>query len=433
MIEEFSGTAWENRLLAEIESTRDELLQLASELIQIPSENPSGDCTDVARFIEKWLVERGIQCEVLDAGNGRLNVISHRDGIDVEPTKHLVLSGHHDVVPVGDESRWDFPPFAGDIVDGYLRGRGASDMKAGLAGVIHTFVLMHRLAVPLQGRLSLASVADEEAGGPHGADWVLDEGVLNGATGAIIAEPSEKSHPTIGQKGSNWFRMTIQGEPGHGSLQPMHGTNANLLAAKAILALQGLWEMVPDAPEDVRELIRSSQNHAENREGYQSGVGQAFDHVTINIGTIEGGSATNVVADRCVVEIDTRVPIGLSRAQVLVRIHEILDEQGILAEIEPLGFSSEPNWTLPTDPIVEELVGVLRDITDAKAEGVLQWASSDARTFRSHGIPVLQYGPAELSTIHGFNERAKVVDIINAAKVYALTTARYLGIAEESE
>lgn len=432
MTEALTDIKWEELLLAEIDATSDELLQLASELIQIPSENPSGDCTEVANFVAKWLTDRGIECQIMDAGNGRLNVISHRDGTDTT-ARHLVLAGHHDVVPVGDESRWDFPPFAGDIVDGYLRGRGASDMKAGLAGVIHVFVLMHRLSVPLKGRLSLASVADEEAGGPHGADWVLDSGALDGATGAIIAEPSERSHPTIGQKGSNWFRLTIEGQPGHGSLQPIHGTNANLLAAKAIIALQALWDMVPDAPQEVRELILSSQIHAENREGYQERVGQAFDHVTINIGTIHGGSATNVVADRAVVEIDTRVPIGLTRSQVLERVQEILDDEGIPALIEPLGFCSEPNWTLPDDPIVQELVGVLQDITDPQAAGVLQWASSDARTFRSHGIPVLQYGPAELSTIHGFNERAKVIDIINAAKVYALTTTRYLDLDEASD
>ncbi|WP_285726730.1 M20 family metallopeptidase [Psychromicrobium xiongbiense] len=429
MTESLSAAEWEARLLAEIEATSGELLELACRLIQIPSENPSGDCTEVAGFIAGWLRERGLDCEVLDAGAGRLNIVAHqRPGQAGGSQRHLVLAGHHDVVPVGDVSRWSFPPFAGDIVDGYLRGRGASDMKAGLAGVIHSYVLMHRLGVPLQGTLSLASVSDEETGGPLGADWLLNRDDLAGATSAVIAEPSERSHPTIGQKGSNWFRLIISGQPGHGSLQPMHGVSANLLAAKAILALQGLWEMVPDAPEEVRQLIADSKHHAETREGYQPGVSRAFDHVTINIGTIHGGSSTNVVADRAVVDIDTRVPIGLSREQVRQRVDELLAEAGVPAEIEPLGFRSEPNWTLPTEPIVEDLVGVLRELVDPEASGVLQWASSDARTFRSHGIPVLQYGPAELSTIHGFDERSKVSDIINAAKVYALTTVRYLGV-----
>ncbi|MFG3699386.1 M20 family metallopeptidase [Micromonospora sp. NPDC047620] len=428
---------WETRVLDEIERTQDELLTLAGDLIRIPSENPPGDCTDVGNFIADHLRAQGLDPEVHDAGDGRLSIVVHRAAsnaaVDDDPTtaRHLVLAGHTDVVPVGDLNRWTFPPFAGDIVDGYLRGRGASDMKAGLAGVIHTLVVLHRLGVPLAGKLSLAAVPDEEQGGSRGADWLLDQGVLDGATGAIIAEPAERTHPTIGQKGSNWFRMTIDGKPGHGSLQPLHGVSANLLAAKAVIALQQLWDMKPSAPEDVRDLIERSKTFAEEREGYGPGIGAVFEHVTVNIGTIHGGTSSNVVADRCVVDVDTRVPIGLSRAEVLARVDELLAEAGIEATIEPTGFRSEPNWTLPSDPIVAELVAALRELTgDPTAEGVLQWASSDARTFRSHGIPVLQYGPAELATIHGFDERAPVADVVLAAKTYALTTLRYLGVAE---
>lgn len=429
--------AWETRVLDEIERTQDELITLAGDLIRIPSENPSGDCTDVGVFIADHLRAAGLDPEIHDAGDGRLSIVVHRATSpstaagDTPEQRHLVLAGHTDVVPVGDLSRWTFPPFAGDVVDGYLRGRGASDMKAGLAGLIHTLVVLHRLGVPLAGRLSLAAVPDEEQGGPRGADWLLDQGVLDGATGAIIAEPAERTHPTIGQKGSNWFRMTIEGKPGHGSLQPLNGVNANLLAAKAIIALQQLWDMTPSAPADVLELIEASKDYAEEREGYAPGIGAVFEHVTINVGTIHGGTSSNVVADRCVVDIDTRVPIGLTRRQVLARVDELLAEAGVEATIEPLGFCSEPNWTLPTDPIVEVLIDSLRELTgDPSANGVLQWASSDARTFRSHGIPVLQYGPAVLATIHGFDEKAPVADVVLAAKTYALTTLRYLGVAE---
>ncbi|SEF00378.1 succinyl-diaminopimelate desuccinylase [Ruania alba] len=425
---------WEQIVLDEIDRTSEDLLALAGDLIRIPSENPPGDCTEVAGYVAGYLREAGLEVEVLDAGEGRLNVLSRIE----QPTtaelapdgrRHLVLAGHHDVVPVGDNSRWTFPPFAGDVVDGYLRGRGASDMKAGLAGTLFTAALLHRLRVPLAGTLSLASVADEETGGPLGAHWVLENGHLDGATGAVIAEPAERTHPTIGQKGSNWFRLTISGRPGHGSLQPLHGENANLLAAKAILALQGLWEMTPDAPPEVRELIESSKVFAEEREGYQAGISAVFEHVTVNIGTVHGGSSTNVVSDACVVEVDTRVPIGLTRAQVLAEVRRLLAEAGVQAEIEEIGFRSEPNWTLPDDPVVATLVDALGELSgDPETAGVLQWASSDARTFRSHGIPVLQYGPAELATIHGFDERAPVESVILAAKTYALTTLRYLGV-----
>lgn len=421
-----SLTGDEQRLVQAIGECQDELLTLAGDLIKIPSENPPGDCTEVATWIHDYLRGQGIDSTIHDAGDGRLNVISHRPGNGANG-RHLVLSGHHDVVPVGDVSGWTFPPFAGDVVDGFLRGRGASDMKAGLGAALFTYVLAHRLDLPLAGTLSFASVSDEEMGGPRGADWVLDQGLLAGATAGIIAEPSERTHPTIGQKGSNWFRLTIKGTPGHGSLQPLHGVSANLLAARAILALQELWEMSPQPEEAVLDLIERSKKWAVEREGYGPGIGEVFSHVTINIGTVRGGSSPNVVADTCVVEIDTRVPIGLTRAEVLARVDEILAREGIAATIEPLGFCSEPNYTLPGDPIVETLVGSLRELTgDDDAEGVLQWASSDARTFRSHGIPVLQYGPATLATIHGFDEKCPAADVVLASQVYGLTTLRYL-------
>ena len=188
--------------------------------------------------------------------------------------------------------------------------------------------------------------------------------------------------------------------------------------------------MKPTQSEDLKQLIADSKQYAEEREGYGPGIGDVFEHVTINVGKISGGTSTNVVADTCVIEFDTRVPLGLTRDAVNERVREILAEEGIEAEIEFLGFMSEPNWTPPTDPIVEILVDALRDLSDPEAQGVLQWASSDARTFRSHGIPVLQYGPADLKTIHNFNERALVADVVLAAKVYALTALRYLGLAE---
>jgi succinyl-diaminopimelate desuccinylase len=420
---------WERLVLDEIDSRSDELLDLAGDLIRIPSENPSGDCTAVAAYVDTWLTSHQLPSTVLDAGDGRINVLSRHDG-RADADRHLVLTGHYDVVPVGDVSRWSFPPFAGDVVDGFLRGRGASDMKAGLAGALLVHEILSTLAVPLAGPVTFLGVADEEMGGPRGADWVLDNGHLDGVTAGIIAEPAERSHPTIGQKGSNWFRLTIDGKPGHGSLQPLHGVNANLLAARAIVALQKLWQMVPDAPADVRELIQSSKDYAEEREGYGPGIGEVFEHVTINIGTIAGGTSSNVVADRAVVEIDTRVPIGLSRDQVNTRVREILADEGIEATIEEMGFCSEPNWTHPDEPIVTELVGAIRSLSDPAAKGVLQWASSDARTFRSHGIPVLQYGPAVLATIHGFDEKAPAADVILAAKVYAITALRYLGLTD---
>ncbi|MCQ9368737.1 M20/M25/M40 family metallo-hydrolase [Brevibacterium sp. 91QC2O2] len=449
---------WERLILAELDRRAPELLELAGDLIRIPSENPAGDCSAIAAFTAGWLNEHGIEAQlhtvddVPNAGPGRVNVVARLspEHLLAEAPRHLALAGHYDVVPIGDAERWDFPPLAGDVVDGYLRGRGASDMKAGLAGQMLTMVVLRDLGVPLAGPITFAAVCDEETGGVTGSPWVLDHGLLDSVTGAVIAEPAERGFPTIGQKGLNKLRITIDGTPGHGSLQPLHGTSANLLAARAALALQKLWELEAEPPESVRPLIADSIDYAEARTGdepgaYRPGISRVFSHVTVNIGTLHGGTGVNVVADRAVLEVDTRIPIGLRRADVNARVVELLAGAGVHvtderaaavagghtpnARLEIAAQASEANWTDPADPIVVDLVGALREVVGPEAKGVLQWASSDARFFRAHGIPVLQYGPAELPCVHGFNERCKVTDVVDTAKVFALTAVRYLGLA----
>ncbi|WP_039836078.1 M20 family metallopeptidase, partial [Paenibacillus sonchi] len=238
---------------------------------------------------------------------------------------------------------------------------------------------------------------------------------------------------TIGQKGSCWFEFTVEGTPGHGSLAPVVGESAIVKAAKGIEALQRLWDIKPDIPEEVQEIIRISQDYVKEREQDGSIAYQVFDHVTVNIGTIQGGTKVNVVADRCTVQVDSRVPFGVDYRDVLDRARSLLLEAGIESEVKGFGFQGNANWTSTEEPIVSNLVESICEVSGEEAYGVLQWASSDARHFRTHQIPVLQYGPAELSTIHNFNEKAPVWQIIQCAKVYALTALKYLGVEESGK
>lgn len=423
-------TDWKSKILQAIDDEQDQLLELCSQLIRFPSENPPGDSRDISAFIINYLKEAGIDTTIHPATDTMLNLVSTLSSGAEEPSgKNLIFCGHTDVVPAGDLSRWDFDPFCGDIVDGYLLGRGASDMKAGLAGLIYATTLLAKLGVPLKGDLSLLIVPDEETGGHLGVPWVLERGLITG-TAAVIAEPSGPLNPTIGQKGSCWFEFTVEGTPGHGSLSPVVGDSAIVKAAKGIEALQRLWDIKPDIPEEVKEIIRISQDYVKQREEYGEVAYQVFDHVTVNIGTIQGGTKVNVVADRCTIQVDSRVPFGVDYRDVLDRARSLLLEAGIESEVKGFGFQGNANWTAPEEPVVSDLVESICEVSGEEAYGVLQWASSDARHFRTHNIPVLQYGPAELSTIHNFNEKAPVWQIIQCAKVYALTALKYLGVEE---
>lgn len=416
-----------DRLLAEVDQRQDELIDLLSHLIQFPSENPPGRSGPITDYILAYLAKDGIQGERLVAPGDHVNVIA-QIGTPSPSGKRLIFCGHHDVVPAGDRSRWAFDPFCGEVRDGYLLGRGTSDMKGGLAGVLFAMALLHRLGVELPGELVLAAVDEEETSGRYGARWVLEEGHLKG-TACVIAEPSSRNEPTIGQKGSCWMKYTFTGKSGHGSLAPIEGDSAIIKAARAALTLQKLHEMPVTVPDEIQEVVRTSKEYI--RVIRKNPAAAALvDHVSVNPGVIRGGTKTNIVADEAVLEVDSRVPFGLTPEQVRDRAVELLKDEGLVQGVdytlEPLGFWGPANYTVPTEPVVQSVLRSIEAVRGGKAVGVLQWASSDARYFRQHGIPVLQYGPAELPTIHGLNEKVLVADVVAAAKVYLLTALDYL-------
>ncbi|TDQ36541.1 M20 family metallopeptidase [Aureibacillus halotolerans] len=408
------------RLLQAVDEHQEELLGLVSSLIQIPSENPPKDSTDVTHFVYNYLKKNDIEMEIHEASPKMYNLVGK---IGSPEGKKLIYCGHTDVVPAGDLSKWDFPPFSGEIVDGWMLGRGASDMKAGLGGIMFAAVLLKRLNVELPGELVLAIVPDEETGGEDGVPWLLENNLIHG-DGSMIAEPSSPNHPTLAQKGSCWFKLTVTGVPGHGSLSPLEGVNAITDAIRAIAEIRKVYELEIEPPEEVKEILRVSNDYMRlhEREKYEG----ILEKISCNIGTIHGGTKSNVVPDSCTVEVDCRLPFGITQNEVYALIENKLDEMGIIYQIEPFGFRSNANFTSPNDPVCRAIVDNITYVTNEEAYGVMQWASSDARHFRDYNIPVLQYGPAYLPSIHGYNEKVKTEDIIRCAKVYLLAAIDFL-------
>ena len=157
----------------------DEVVELASKLIKIPSVNPPGDTSEIAAFVKDYLEEEGVAVELCEPAEKRVNLIAEIG--ERESDRVLVLNGHLDVVPIGDRSRWSFDPFSGEVRDGYLLGRGASDMKGGLAGIIYAFKRLVKFEDQLRGRLKLVCVADEETGGTCGASYLVENGKALGS------------------------------------------------------------------------------------------------------------------------------------------------------------------------------------------------------------------------------------------------------------
>lgn len=409
-------------IIDEVEKRKDELVQLCSSLIQIPSENPPGDSTEISQFITDYLKQYDLEPEWHESSDKMFNLLSSYGAKD---GKNLIYCGHTDVVPAGDLSKWDFDPFSGEVVDGWMLGRGASDMKAGLAGLIFVYGLMKRMDIQLPGQLTLAIVPDEETGGEFGVPWLLENKLIKG-DGALIAEPSSPYNPTIGQKGSYWFELEVFGIPGHGSLSPIAGNNAITDAIKAIDKISSLWDLKITVPEEVKSLIEVSKRYMSEVEKDRLKFQPVLEKVTVNIGTIQGGTKSNVIPESCKVQVDCRLPFGITQEEVTSYLKEALDSLGIRYSIRLFGFKSVANYTPASDPVCRSIVDNITFVTDHEAYGVMQWASSDARHFRDHNIPVLQYGPAYLPSIHGYNEKVQVEDIIRCAKVYAAAVIDFL-------
>lgn len=391
----------------------EEAVKLGQKLIRIPSENPPGKMDEIVEFVCHFLNENDLNYEIVEGKPGYPNIISRLKG--EKDGKTLVLSGHLDVVPAGGRENWDFDPFSGEIKDGYLCGRGASDMKGGIACLLAAYRAASRLP-ELPGNVILLLVPDEETGGRFGTQWALENNLVDG-DGCLIAEPSG-ANPTVGQKGFCWLKIITEGLSGHGSLSPVAGNNAILKMFKAMEAINSLWEEEWEMPPEIKNLLEDSKKFIKEKQR-KPGIERVLDHITVNVGTISGGDKVNKIPDHCEIEVDLRIPFGVETGEVIKLIEKRFKEKNIDAKIEPLRWMSEANYTLPDELIVRSVVENAKKIAGINCTPVLQWASSDARHFRKRGIPTVQYGPAELEGIHSVNERVSVEDLKLFTRVYA--------------
>jgi succinyl-diaminopimelate desuccinylase len=397
---------WE---LAQRESS--ELIRLCSELIRVPSENPPAQMGPIVELLRGFFEKEGIAYAVVGPDKEHPSIVA-----TYGKGSALLLNGHSDVVPVGDRSQWRFDPFGGEVTEKQIRGRGASDMKCGLGGALFAMRLIARQKLPIEGKIVLHIVPDEETGGMYGTRWLVENGFADDAVGCIVAEPTSRSNCEVGQKGSVRIRLKVRGTSAHGSIGNYVGENAIRRTAAILARLEDLRTMTGRFTESQAQVLLNSKRIAE--EGLKAPhVGDVIDHVTVNIGTIRGGTKINMVADYCESEIDIRVPIGLPTQQVKERFLALARQEktgGIECDIT----SNEANYTDDAEPLVRALVQNAEEVWHHPVVPAYQWASSDARYYREKGIPTLQYGPANLRGIHSYNEDVDIEDVINSAKIY---------------
>ncbi len=415
-----------DRVLHEVEAARDELVDFAAELIRIPTVNPPGDLyRECAETIGQRLVEFGYDVDYVTAEgrpehtakHPRVNVVGIRPGRQPRPLVHL--NGHFDVVPVG--AGWTVDPFGGLVRDGRLYGRGSADMKAGLAAAMYAAEAIRRAGVELAGTIEVSGTVDEESGGFAGVAHLAEIGRISSdrTDHVIIPEPLDVDRICLGHRGVYWFKVTSHGRIGHGSM-PFLGVNA-------------IEQMGP-----VLEAVRTRLSPSLADTSTAMPVAPpAARRGTLNINAIVGGQAgeatqTPCVADHCEAIFDRRFLVEegfeTTREQIVQLLDEVAREDPKRRyELDDL-MVVHPTLTPEDDPLVRSLSRSIEHVLDRAPEMIASPGTYDHKhVARIAGIPsCVAYGPGQLEQAHQPDEWCGIDDMVDSAKVMALTLLELL-------
>lgn len=400
-----------SRLIDELRKRQAELFSLCSRLVQIPSENPPGDTSKLAGFIRDHLDAQGMAVEWHEPLAGRPNLVA-TVGSGAAP--NVVLSGHLDEFPAGQG--WTRPPFSGALEDGRIWGRGAGDMKAGLAVALTIASLVRELEAPLAGRLTLAFASDEETGGAWGTQWLLANVPAVRGDACLIGESSGTWSAGIGEKGVLWLRLRSKGVSGHAAYQ--QGASAVTAMRSALAALERMHGRRARAEKAVTRVIAGQRGAAERRWG--RGTGRLADTVAVSVGTLQGGGQVNLIPEAAMAEVDLRVPPGLTTAAVEREARRRV-KQATRGRVEVEAFNRcDPYVTPPDATLVKLVLANAKALNRRSVLPVVRLGYTDGRFFRRAGIPTVVYGPA-VHSMGGPDEYIEAADLLEVAAVHAGT------------
>ncbi len=374
--------------------------RICSDLVAIRSENPPGNTAAAIEYIRGFLEGLGLRSRVTGEDTGNCNLVCEGMG-------NLLFCGHVDVVPALDDG-WKFPPFSGTIEDGFVWGRGSTDMKGGCAAIL---AACSALADRDESIPSLAFVCDEETGGEQGILQLLANRLISPCD-CVVGEPCPARHPSIGQKGLCRIELQFAGTPAHGSLYPAVGTSAIMEAMSFLDRVKDLHERDYPADETQKKIIGQS-SEVLGREFSLPGVSRILQKITFNPGVIRGGEKSNVVAQACNLDLELRIPWGCSITDLITEIAGY-SARGTITSSS----THEPSMTDPSSRLVNITCEEVRKVYGGEVFPIVQWAASDARHLRKAGFRVIEYGPGEIATLHAVDEKVKIRSLENAVRIY---------------
>jgi len=399
---------------------RDQVVDIARRLIAVPSPNPPGDTRAVAETAAAILREAvpGVEPALHEASPEVVNLVARVHGAG--PGRRIVLNGHFDTYPVNEALPWTVEPLGGVVRDGRLYGRGAADMKGGIAASIAALALLAEHRDLWRGEAVLTLAGDEETMGPLGTKWLMDQ--VPHATGdaAIIGDAGSPRVLRFGEKGFLWIDLEAVGRAAHGAHVHL-GVNAFDRLRAAMDALTGLCALPVAAPDAVTRAIAAARPVSEPLGG--TGEADVLGRVTVNIGRVEAGTSMNLIPASARAGIDIRLPVGVSAATATAALAAALDGMAGIGWRVLRRF--EPSYTDPEAEIVRRVAAAARDVLGSAPVVNMRVGGSDARWFRMAGVPTVVYGPTPFN-MGGADEYALIDELAAVAQVHALAALDFL-------
>jgi len=445
---------------ATIETESTELLRtLIRNACVNTGEESSGGESRSCDALESFFAGSGLSCERYTSSPGRMSLITRIQGSDPQaPT--LLLMGHTDVVPVSP-SGWQRDPFAAELVDGVVWGRGAIDMLNLTSTMAVATRRLRTTGWRPRGTLIYLAVADEEAGGVHGAEHLVEhqfeavkcDYVVTESGGVPIPTPSgHKLRVSVGEKGGNWRRLVVHGTPGHGS-RPFRTDNALVTAAIIIQRIADYrpaarildaWknyitalELDPDLtaalvdPDRVWKAARDMDNATLAREAH------ACTHTTFSPNVAHGGSKVNVIPDRVEIQVDIRALPGITSDEVEAMLKEAMGDLADRVTIDTPPNRRRGGSLSPLDtPIMRAMSRVAGTLMPGSTVvPAMTTGGTDARFFRWKGIPAYGFGLHSTRIpyteypimFHGHNERVDTESLRLSAMMWEELCRDFLG------
>ena len=367
-------------------------VEMTQRLVRGQSINPPGDTRIVAQVLAEALEPAGFRLSWRETPGKGVNLVAVLQGEGGSPP--LCFTGHMDTVPLG-ELPWTVDPFGGEIRDGKLYGRGASDMKSGLAAIAAAGIDLSSVARRASDVVLIFTAGEET--GCEGAKDLAESGLLPSGAGALVVGEPTDCRPLLGHKGALWLRADFFGRGAHGSM-PEAGDNAVYKAARAALALENFLATYPSHPQ--------------------------LGNPTVNVGTIGGGGKVNMVPDAAFLEIDLRTIPGLDHHNLENSVQEVLGPAARLTSMIDV-----PSVLTPQDdPWIASVLDVLKRLRgSAQTPGTVSYFTDASILYSALGSPpTLIYGPGVARQAHQTDEYCHVQAIIEAREAYAAIAGQWI-------